>query len=270
MKLQPSVSPSINTKARLALTACALGVVTVTLPGCFPVLATGVVVGAMSVSDRRTTGAQTEDQAIEIKAFNHFRDKFKSDKVSLSVTSFNRTALLTGYVPTEADKTEAARIVATIENVRTVLNEIHVGLPPSFRTYGSDSVLTTRIKASMIEAKDLQANAIKVFTETSTVYLMGIVTEREASRAADIASRVVGVRRVVRAFEVVSEAELARIQAKSAEPAKPAPTPAPPAPPPPPPTPAPITSATPAASAVPAAPAAAPQGDTAPKVSPVR
>jgi hypothetical protein len=87
-----------------------------------------------------------------------------------------------------------------------------VGLPPSIRTYGSDTVLTTRVKASMLEAKDLQAQVIKVYTESSTVFLMGIVTEREANRAADIASRISGVRRVVRAFETISEADLSRMQ----------------------------------------------------------
>jgi len=195
-----------------ALVISVLSIMAIGLAGCFPVVATGVVTGALSVSDRRTTGAQAEDQAIEIKAFNRFRERFKSSQISLSVVSFNRIALVTGYVPDEATKAEAARLVSSIENVRNSLNEIVVGLPPSIRTYGSDTVLTTRVKASMLEAKDLQAQVIKVYTESSTVFLMGIVTEREANRAADIASRISGVRRVVRAFETISEADLSRMQ----------------------------------------------------------
>jgi osmotically-inducible protein OsmY len=194
-----------------ALVISVLGITAIGLAGCFPVVATGVVTGALSVSDRRTTGAQAEDQAIEIKAFNRFRERFKSSQISLSVVSFNRIALVTGYVPDEATKAEAARLVSSIENVKNSLNEIVVGLPPSIRTYGSDTILTTRVKASMLEAKDLQAQVIKVYTESSTVFLMGIVTEREANRAADIASRVSGVRRVVRAFETISEADLSRM-----------------------------------------------------------
>jgi len=194
-----------------ALVISVLGITAIGLAGCFPVVATGVVTGALSVSDRRTTGAQAEDQTIEIKAFNRFRERFKSGQISLSVVSFNRIALVTGYVPDEATKAEAARLVSSIENVKNPLNEIVVGLPPSIRTYGSDTILTTRVKASMLEAKDLQAQVIKVYTESSTVFLMGIVTEREANRAADIASRVSGVRRVVRAFETISEADLSRM-----------------------------------------------------------
>lgn len=196
---------------RLALMACTLGASTLVLTGCFPVVATGVVAGALSVSDRRTTGAQTEDQAIELKAFNRFREQLKGDNISLSVVSFNRIALLTGYVPNANIKAEAGRILSSVDNVRSVLNEVVVGPPPSIRTYGTDTVLTARVKASLMEAKDIQANVIKVYTESATVFLMGIVTEREAARAADIASRVSSVRRVVRAFEIVTEAELARI-----------------------------------------------------------
>lgn len=219
-------------KGRIVFLLCALGSSAAVLTGCFPVVATGVVAGALSVSDRRTTGAQAEDQAIELKAFNRFREQFKADNISLSVVSFNRIALVTGYAPNANVKAEAARIVGGVDNVRSVLNEVTIGPVPSIRTYGTDTVLTTRVKASLLEAKDIQANVIKVITESNTVFLMGIVTEREAARAADIASRVSGVRRVVRAFEIITEAELSRIQLQTggsnntapAAPAKPAPT----------------------------------------------
>ena len=214
--------------ARTAIIACTLGASVTLLSGCFPLAATGVVVGALSVSDRRTTGAQAEDQSIEFKAQSRFRERLRSDRVSLTVVSFNRIALVTGYVPDEATRAEAARIVGGIENVRSVLNEVVVGPVGSMTTYGSDTLLTTRVKASLVDAKDLQAQAVKVFTEAGSVFLMGIVTEREAARAADIASRVSGVRRVIRAFEVVSEAELARIEAQTKD--KPAKTESAPAP----------------------------------------
>ena len=201
----------------------------VLVSGCFPVVATGVVGGALSITDRRTTGAQAEDQVIELKAFNRFRERFKSDKVSLTVTSFNRVALLTGVVPDDATKAEAARVLGQIDNVRSVINEVYVGPPASIRAYGSDVVLTTRVKASLLEAKDIQATVIKVLTESSIVYLMGIVTEREAARATNIASRVSGVRRVVRAFEIVTDSELARIQLQTGGTTNP-PAPASPAP----------------------------------------
>jgi osmotically-inducible protein OsmY len=176
------------------------------LTGCFPLAATGMVVGALSISDRRTTGAQAEDQAIELKGFNRLRERFKGDSaITASVTSFNRTALITGFVPDQTTKAEVGQIVGRIENVRTVINELIVGLPASVTTYGRDVLLTTRVKATLLDARDLNGNLIKVVTESSTVYLMGVVSPREASRASEIVSRGPGVRRVVQAFEVITE-----------------------------------------------------------------
>jgi osmotically-inducible protein OsmY len=212
----PSVGKSSHFSGRIRMLAAMLLLsgTAVGLSGCFPVVATGVVAGALSISDRRTTGAQTEDAAIELKAFSQFRERFKSDKISLSVVSFNRIVLVTGVVPDAATKAEAARVVSRIDNVRNVLNEITIGAPTSLKTYGSDVVLTTRVKASFIDRKDLQANLVKVYTEAGVVYLMGLVTDREANVAAEIASKVPGVLRVVRAFEIISEAEAARLKAQ--------------------------------------------------------
>ena len=199
---------------RLGLVAIAMAGMTVVVSGCFPVVATGVVAGALSVADRRTTGAPTEDQAIEIKAANRFRDAFKSDQISLTVVSFNRIALVTGFVPDEKVRAEAVRILAAVENIRGVLNEISVGSPPpSLMNYGSDALITARVKSALIDSRELQGHVVKVFTESAVVYLMGVVTEREARLASQIASRTAGVRRVVQAFEIISEAELQRINA---------------------------------------------------------
>ena len=246
---------------RTAFIAAALGSSTMLLTGCFPVVATGMVAGALSIADRRTTGAQAEDQAIELKAFNRFREQFKSEQISLTVTSFNRIALLSGYVPNEQARTEAAKLVQSIDNVRSVINEVAIGPAPSVRAFGVDTVLTARVKASLLEAKDVQANVIKVYTDASTVYLMGVVTEREAKRATDIASRVTGVRRVIRAFEIISEEELARIQLQTGGVGNTAPVSAPP------PSARPLS----ASPATPAAPsAAAPAAETGAVVTPIR
>ena len=177
-----------------------------TLPGCFPVVATGMVAGAMSISDRRTTGAQAEDQAIELKAASRLRDRFSSDKaISTSVVSFNRTALITGFAPDAATKLEIGEIVAKVENVRQVVNEIQLSRPAGTVSYTQDVYLTTRVKLTLLDRRTINANAIKVVTESSTVYLMGLVTEKEANEAASLTSRVPGVRRVVRAFEIITE-----------------------------------------------------------------
>ena len=200
---------------RRALLAAVLMGATLAQTGCFPLAATGIAVGAFMAADRRTVGAQAEDQGIEIKASQQLSNL--TGGAGVSVTSFNRKVLLTGQVADLRTKTEAAAIVGKIDNVRSVHNELAIGDRVSFGTNTSDSSLTTQVKAYLVEAKDVQANTIKVVTEVGVVYLMGIVTRAEGERAAQVAGRVSGVRRVVTVFEYVTPDELGKIERQAAE-----------------------------------------------------
>ncbi len=186
-----------------------------TLHGCyFPVVATGIVATAVAVTDRRTPGTLLEDETIELKAMQEMGRVLKNKKkASVSVTSYNRAVLLTGWVPNKEISREVSSIIANIDNVRDVINEIRVGPKSTARTFARDSLITAKIKASFIDERKLNSNAVKVKTETGVVFLMGIVTQREADLAADIASRVVGVKTVVKVFEVLSEEEIKKIDA---------------------------------------------------------
>lgn len=186
------------------------------LPGCAPLLVGGAMVGtAMVAVDRRTAGAQFEDQAIELKAANRIADLRNNGHVN--VTSYNRMVLLTGEVGSEADRAAVQAAVEKVENVRTVVNELAVMGNSSLTARGNDSVLSGKVKATFVDAGDMKATAVKVVTERGTVYLMGRVTEREAARAAQLASHVSGVQKVVRVFEILTEAELAQIQPQPAK-----------------------------------------------------
>jgi osmotically-inducible protein OsmY len=197
------------------------------LSACAPLILGGAVVGgAMVATDRRTTGAQVDDETIELKANNRMDEAF-GDRARVSTTSYNRMVLLTGEVPTDADKTIAEQAVARIDNVKSVVNEITVGPINTFSEKSKDTFITTKVKASLIDAKDLFANSIKVVTHRGTVYLMGRLTGREANRATEVARGVSGVVKVVRVFEILTEAELANTQPKSlAKPDAPAVAPA--------------------------------------------
>jgi osmotically-inducible protein OsmY len=191
------------------------------LAGCAPIIVgTAVVAGAVVVTDRRTSGAQLDDEVIEGKASGRIGEALPGDNVRVNTTSYNRMVLLTGEVPTEADKTTVEQVVARIDNVVSVVNELTIGPPNSFNEKTKAAYITTKVKASLVDAKDLFANQIKVVTHRGVVYLMGRVTEREATRAAEIARGVSGVVKVVKVFEILSEAELANSVQKA--PAKPA------------------------------------------------
>ena len=199
--------------ASSTLGRCLLGAVTVAglagaLAGCAPLLIGGAAVGAVAYQDRRTSGTQVDDQSIEFKAGNRAKEVL-GDRGHVNVTSYNRTVLVTGEVPNEADKAAVEAAIAKIENVRGVLNELAVGFPSSLVDRSNDALITSKVKASYVDAKDIFASAYKVVTERSIVYLMGRVTPREADRGVAIARGVPGVAKVVKAFEIISEDELA-------------------------------------------------------------
>jgi len=181
------------------------------MQGCIALLGAGAVAGGMSLNDRRTGGTQIEDQAIELKSGGRIRDAI-GDKGHINVTSYNRIALITGEVPTDADKAAVEKAIAGIEGVTNAVNELEVGANSSLSTRSSDTVITTRVKSGLIDAKDIQASAIKVVTERGNVYLMGRVSEREAARAADIARSQPSVLKVVRVFEILTEDQLANLK----------------------------------------------------------
>ena len=180
------------------------------LSGCAPLVVGGAVMGGMVAVDRRTSGTQLEDENIELKVA-HAINKEMGERVHLNVTSYNRRALLTGEVRSEADRARATLLAQSQENVKDVVNDLLVGAPSSLTQRTKDTVITGQIKAAFLDAKDLQSNAVKVVTERGVVYLMGRVTTREAQRATDIARGIGGVAKVVRVFEDISEEELKRL-----------------------------------------------------------
>lgn len=200
----------IPTMKKLPLTLAAAVLASTLATGCAPLLIGGAMVGGVTVAtDRRTSGTQLEDETIEVKAGARIREQL-GDRVHINVNSYNRVALITGEARNEADQAEVERLVAGVENVSKVLNEVAVTMHSSLSTRSADVVLKGRVKAQLIDARDLQSNAFYVVTERGEVFLMGRVTEREANRATEIARQVSGVKKVVRAFEIISEEELAR------------------------------------------------------------
>jgi osmotically-inducible protein OsmY len=210
---------AMNLKARRAvLVGSSVLLGTQFLSGCAPLLVGGAVVGATLVAtDRRTSGAQLEDEGIELRSLNRLREAFV-ERAHINAASYNRQVLLTGEVPTEADKQRAQEIVSRVENVRSIVNELAVLGNSTLTSRSADALVTGRIKAAFVDAKDLYANAFKVITERGTTHLMGRVTQREATRATDIARSTPGVLRVVRVMEIISEEELQRLLPQPAKP----------------------------------------------------
>ena len=196
-----------------------------TLGACAPLMIAGVAGTAMVASDRRTSGAQLEDESIELRAKARIRDNL-GERVHVNVTSFNRQVLLTGEVTAEKDRQAVVQLVERIENVKAVVNELAVMPLSNLSERSNDLLVVAKVKASFVDSRDLFANAFKVVTERGTVYLMGRVTQREANSATQLTRNVGGVNKVVRLFEIISEEELRNLlppppaPADAAKPAK--------------------------------------------------
>ncbi len=180
------------------------------LSACVPLIVGGAAVsGALVATDRRTSGTQLEDEGIELRSIGRINENLGS-RVHVNVTSYNRQVLLTGEVPSAQDRQLVEQIVSRVDNVRLVANELAVLGASSLTQRSSDALVTGKVKAAMVDSKDLFANAYKVVTERGVVYLMGRVTQREANRATEIARSTGGVQKVVRLLEIISEEELQR------------------------------------------------------------
>lgn len=193
--------------SRLATAVLLCGGLLTQLSGCFELAVGSAVMGGMAASDRRTFGSQTEDSAIGMKGDARV-SKLIGDSGHVNVNSFNRRALITGEVKDDATRAAVAREVAAIEGVQSVANELTVAGPSSYTARSNDALITGRVKAALIDTRDIYASSFKIVTEQGVVYLMGRVTQREGNLAAEAARGVSGVHKVVKIFEYISETEL--------------------------------------------------------------
>ena len=172
------------------------------LSGCATVAVGGAGAAATSINDRRTTGAQIEDQSIELKAFQALNaDEELKEQANVSVTSYNTVVLLTGETPTDAMRQRAVEIVKNVDKVTHIYNELTIAAPSSMTSRGSDSIITSKLKTKMVADADVNGLALKVVTEKGVVYLMGLVSRNEAEVATEIARNTGGVQKVVKLFQ---------------------------------------------------------------------
>ena len=195
---------------RLAAGVLAGAAMVAALSGCVA-LAGGAMIGGASLAvDRRTTGTQIDDQGIEMEASNAITQAI-GDRGHVSATSYNRVVLLTGEVPDQADRDKVDKAVRALTKATGVVNELAIAPSASLSTQSNDSLITAAVKAAFLNERELQVASIKVITERNTVYLMGLVTETEGRRAAEVARGVSGVRKVIKVFQTITPDELAAL-----------------------------------------------------------
>lgn len=187
----------INQKTALKLIASAAFISQIT--ACVPIVVGGAAATGAMAADRRTSGIYVEDENIELKAIKKM--EVLGENAHVNVTSYNRNVLLTGEVPVAESKTKAESLVKEIPNTRAITNELTVGPKSALGGRSSDTYITSKVKSQFVTENKFAANHVKVVTENSVVYLLGIVTHAEADAAAEIARNTDGVSKVVKVFE---------------------------------------------------------------------
>lgn len=172
------------------------------LAACVPAVIGGAAAGGAMAADRRTSGIYIEDQNIELKASHAVKQEL-GEKNNITVTSYNRNVLLTGEAVDAASKEAAEKAVRTVDNVRNITNEIVIDTKSTFSERNNDTYITSKVKARMVKENRFPSNYVKVVTEATTVFLLGIVTKQEAEDAVDIARSTSGVGKVVKVFEYI-------------------------------------------------------------------
>ena len=195
---------------RQTLKLIVLGASASALSGCFPLVAGGMAGGALVIADRRNPGTQAIDRGIQLEAESFLTKKY-GDNIHVNVSVFNRRVLMTGETRTEAIKLTVETDIKSMKNVSAVFNEMVAAPISGLSARVNDSYLTTRIKGAFVATGGVPSNSMKVVTEASKVYLMGIVTDAEANRAVEIARSVPGVKQVTKVFDLISEADKNRL-----------------------------------------------------------
>jgi osmotically-inducible protein OsmY len=199
----------------------ALPLLAVSLQGCIEMAVVGAGTAVLSAADRRTTGVQVDDEGIELRSTNRVSERF-GDKVHVNITSYNRSVLVTGEVPDAKARAEIEKLIQGVPGVRGVTNDLQVAGGASFTSRASDATITGKVKARLFDSGKLNPIHVKVITEASVVYLLGIVTEAEAGVAVEVARTTGGVRKVVKVFDYCkpTDAVCAPPKPKAGEPKK--------------------------------------------------
>ncbi|HTJ97850.1 MAG TPA: BON domain-containing protein [Rhodocyclaceae bacterium] len=193
-----------------------MAALTPTLVGCFGVAVVGAGTGALMATDRRMSETYLADEGIEIRSANRIGEKY-GDKVHVNVTSYNRTLLLTGEVPDAETKDAVEKIATSVSEVRRITNELQISGITSFAARSNDTYLTSKVKARFLDAARFSINHVKVISENGAVYLLGLVTQKEADAAVEIARTTGGVQRVIRVFEVITDEQARQLDNRKAD-----------------------------------------------------
>ncbi len=195
--------PPHNDLTRSSKLACLLLILSC-LQGCAVATVAAITAGATMATDRRTIGKQIDDQAIELTAHNELAKQAElNDNTNLHVVSVNGSVLVVGQAPNTYLRDLAIKTIRTVTGILQIHNQIRLSSTTSVTTKTNDIWLTSKVKTALFSSDVINAKDIKVITENGEVFLMGLVSQKEAEIAVNITRNIDGVNRVVKVFETI-------------------------------------------------------------------
>ena len=186
------------------MSATAIVLTALMLQGCVAAVVGSAAVATKTATDPRTVGTQVDDGTLELRVSNALaKDDQIKKETHIVATAYQGKVLLTGQAPSADVATRAKQIAVGVDGATEVYNEIRTAAKASFGTASSDTWITTKVRSNLLSSDQVKSSNVKVTTENGEVFLLGLVTTAEAKAAADIASRVSGVKHVTTAFTIL-------------------------------------------------------------------
>ena len=173
------------------------------LQGCAAVVIGSAAVATKSATDPRTVGTQVDDGTLELRVANALATDKQVKAAHINATAYQGKVLLTGEAPDQTVADKAKQITTGVEGATEVYNEIRIGPNASLGTSSSDTWITTKVRSQLLASDKVKSSNVKVTTEQGEVFLLGLVTSQEAQAAAEIASKISGVKHVTTAFTLL-------------------------------------------------------------------
>lgn len=175
------------------------------LQGCVAAVLGGAAAGTKVATDPRTMGTQVDDETLEFKVENALdKDEQIKSEARVNAVSYSARVLLIGQVPSENTKETATSLAKGVDGVVDVYNELRVNPKITIGQISKDSWITTQVKSKMLVDDRVKSTDVKVITENGEVFLLGNVTQAQAGAAAEIASKISGVQKVVKVFKYLN------------------------------------------------------------------
>ncbi len=199
--ISQKTKPVISRKAKSLV---AILLIATTLQGCAVATVVAVTAGATMVADRRSFSKQIDDHRIEFTAYNELaKQKSITQNSNVHVVSVNGSVLVFGQAPNTYLSDLAIKTIQDLPDIVVIHNQIRIGSNIAVSTQSNDAWLTSKIKSAILASDEVNSKDIKVVTENSEVFLLGLVTKEEAEVVVEITRNISGVNRVFKAFEYI-------------------------------------------------------------------